>query len=145
MNLTLLPDKEMNFSVEPGRFGDLILTAECHKDDSGRKISVGIRLDQIPPTCSSRNELVKFIDNYARGRKTDGLLVPRDEYKFHLGFAPETGQILLFPEMMIRDGFVQSERIVLSDLMEDERTIEELEWFINAKKNSEHSKKIERA
>ena len=52
--LTLLPDDEMTFSVEPGRFGDLILTAECHKDDSGRKISIGIRLDQIPETCSTR-------------------------------------------------------------------------------------------
>ena len=108
------------------------------------KISVGIRLDQIPETCSTRNELVKFIDNYVCGRKTNGLFVPRDEYKFHLGFAPETGQILLFPEMMIRDGFVQTDRFVLSDIMKEDRTIEELEWYIDAKKNAEFSKKIER-
>ena len=127
MTLFLLPDNEMNFSVEPDHSGCLILTAECHKDESGRKISFSIRLDQIPPTCSSRKELVKFIDNYVRGRKTNGLLVPRDEYKFHLGFAPETGQILLFSEMMIRDGYVQSDRILLSDLPEDARTVKGLE------------------
>ena len=127
MTLRLLPDNEMNFSVEQDHSGCLIMTAECHKDDSGRKVSFRIRLDQIPRTCSTRQTLVKFIDDYARGRKGNGLLVPRDEYCFQLGFAPETEQILLFPEMMIRDGYVQPDRIVLSDLPEDARTVKGLE------------------
>lgn len=137
MTLILLPDNEMNFSVKPDYSGCLILTAECHKDDSGRKISFSIRLDQIPRTCSTRQELINFIDDYACGRKGDGLLVPRDEYNLHIGFAPETEQILLFPEIMIRDGYVQPARIVLSDLPEDARTVKGLESAIVSRNKSQ--------